>query len=111
MSEFEIFIRNEGSEYGDGFVLNKYGDRYSLIAAREGKGDGTLWKEWAFPQGKDKQPREKAIPLGVRLGNRVQAIAALRKAIAALEGAPAVGNADPAPKPKAGAKDDADLPF
>jgi hypothetical protein len=111
MSEFEIFFRLEGGEYGDGVVLNKYGDRYSLVAARESQKGGTVWKEWAFPQDKEKKPRAKAIPLGVRLGDRNQAIGILRAALAALDkehSIPSKPNPDPIPgKPD----DDPDIPF
>jgi hypothetical protein len=73
MAEFELFFDLQ-TDYGDGIVLNKYGDRFSLIAARKSsKAEGTIWKDWAFPQGKDKKPKEKAIPLGVRLGNMSEA--------------------------------------
>lgn len=99
MSEFELFLRIDGGEYGDGVLLNKYGDRYSLVAARESQNGGTVYKEWAFPQDKDKKPRAKAIPLGVRLGNRTQAIGILRAALAALE-KPASAHNDPVPAKK-----------
>lgn len=85
MSEFELWFPTEGSKYGDGVVLNKYGDRYSILAARESKEGGTIFKEWCFPQDKDKQPREKSIPLGVRLGNHSQTVLTLKKMLAALE--------------------------
>lgn len=84
MSEFEVFFRDNGSKYGEGFVLNKYGDRYSLVAARESK-DGVVYKEWCFPQDKDRKPKDKTIPMGVRLGNYAEAVAALKAVLAALE--------------------------
>ena len=84
MSEFELFLKIEGSQYGDGVLLDKYGDRYSLVSARESKNGGTVWKQWAFPQTKDKKPMDKAVPMGVRLGNREQAIQILKQALAAL---------------------------
>ena len=85
MSEFEMWIPNEGSKYGDGVVLNKYGDRYSIIAARESSKDGTIYKDWCFPQDKDKQPKDKSIPLGVRLGTHKETIRALKAMLSALE--------------------------
>lgn len=98
MSEFELFFELEGSEYGDGVLLDKYGDRYSLVAAQKSqKANGTIYKRWAFPQDKDKKPREKAVPMGVKLGNRTQAIVMLRAMLAALD------------KPAGPAKDD--IPF
>jgi hypothetical protein len=84
MSGFEVFIKNEGSDYGDGFVINKYGDKYKLVSAREGK-DGRVYMEWGFPQDKDKQPRPKAIPMGVPLGNYKEAINSLKRALQVLE--------------------------
>jgi hypothetical protein len=85
MSEFELFFRVEGGQFGEGVLLDKYGDRYSLVSAHESQNGGTVWKEWAFPQNKEKKPKDKAIPLGVRLGNRIQAIGILRAALAALD--------------------------
>lgn len=85
MSEFELFFRIEGGDYGDGAMLNKYGDNYSIIAAQESQTGGTVYKRWAFPQDKDKKPRPKAIPMGVKLGNRTQAIGILRAMLAALD--------------------------
>jgi hypothetical protein len=85
MSEFELFFRVEDSKYGDGVMLDKYGDRYSLVAAQESQNGGTIYKRWAFPQDKEKKPREKAVPMGVNLGNRIQAIGILRAALAALD--------------------------
>jgi hypothetical protein len=35
-------------------------------------------KRWAFPQTKDRQPGEKAIPMGVKLGNQRDAIEVLK---------------------------------
>ena len=108
MAEFEIFLRADGSEYGDGVILDKYGDRYSLIAAQESKSAvGTVYKRWAFPQGRDKKPLEKAVPMGVRLGNRTQAIQILKQALAALsDRSGEVPHNDPVPR----AKDDG-IPF
>ena len=108
MSEFELFFRNGSSDYGDGVVLNKHGDRYSLVAAHESQNGGTVYKEWAFPQDKEKKPRAKAIPLGVRLGNRTQAIGILRAALAALE-KPTSPHNDPVPAKKD--DNDGGIPF
>jgi hypothetical protein len=88
MSDFQATYEL-GGDYGDCLVLNKHGDKYSLVAARKSKSaEGTVWMEWAFPQDKDKQPRAKAIPLGVRIGDRMTAIGALRWALQQLEGKP-----------------------
>jgi hypothetical protein len=84
MSGFEVFIKNEGSDYGDGFVINKYGDKYKLVSAREGK-DGRVYMDWGFPQDKDRKPKDKAIPMGVPLGNYKDAIGCLKRALQVLE--------------------------
>ena len=85
MSEFEQFFENEESSYGEGVMLNKYGDRYSIISARKSnKTEGTIYLEWCFPQDKDRKPKEKSIPLGVRLGKRDHAIKVLHEMLAAL---------------------------
>lgn len=86
MSEFELFFELEGSDYGDGVLLDKYGDRYSLVAAQKSqKANGTIYKKWAFPQGKDRKPLEKARPVGVNLGNRTQLIGILRAILSAVD--------------------------
>jgi hypothetical protein len=87
MSEFEIFYEIEGSDYGDGLLLNKHGDRYSIIAARKSqKAEGTVWMDWAFPQDKDRKPKSKAIPLGVRLGDKTKAIKFAKWLLSNLQG-------------------------
>ena len=113
MSEFEVFIRNADSKYGDGIMVSKYGDNYSLIAARESKNGGTVYKDWAFPQDRDKQPKAKAIPMGVRLGNRNHAIDTLRRALQVLtETIPQNPAAGPVPRGPVGpVADESDLPF
>ena len=94
MSNFELFF-DMGTEYGDGITLNKYGDRYSLVRSRKSKkADGTIYMDWAFPQDRDKEPRKKAIPLGVNLGNKTEAVAFLRWALGQLE-----PNGKPVPQP------------
>ena len=86
MSEFEVFFRIEGGEYGDGVMLNKYGDSYSLVAAQESQKGGTVYKRWCKPIfGKDRTVGEKSVPMGVKIGNRNQAIGILRAALAALD--------------------------
>jgi hypothetical protein len=95
MSDYELFYEIEDSKYGDGVVLNKYGDRYSIVAARKGKDEGTVWKEWAFPQDRDKQPRAKAIPLGVRIGNFTETVKFAKWLLSNLQ--PAGGQDEPPP--------------
>ena len=111
MSEFELFIKVDGSQYGDGVLLDKYGDRYSLIAAQESKSAvGTVYKRWVFPQTKDKKPMDKAVPMGVRLGNREQAIQILKQALAALsDRSGQLPHNDPVPRNRD--DDDSSIPF
>ena len=82
----DITIKIKSSKWDDCLQLNEYGGKISLCAAREGK-DGTVWKDWAFPQDKDRKPRAKAIPVKVLLGNsKDEAIATLRALLAGLDG-------------------------
>lgn len=84
MSQFEVFIRFSDSAYNDGILLSKYGDNYSLVSARESK-NGNVYKDWAFPQDKDKKPKERSIPLGIKIGNYTETVRVLKAALAALE--------------------------
>lgn len=74
MSEFEATFKIESSKYDEIVIVQKYGDGYKILAGKaSNKADGTHWLRWVFPQGKDKQPMEKAIPLQINLGNIVEA--------------------------------------
>jgi hypothetical protein len=88
MSEFEVSIPIADSQYNERIIVNKYGDQYSLVLGREGKGNGTVYMQWGFPQGSDKQPRNKAIPWKIPLGNYVQAQAMLKALLAVFETPP-----------------------
>ena len=67
--------------------MEEYNDRISLVLAQKGQAEGTVWKKWVFPQGKDRQPNEKAIPHKIYLGhNRQSAIDMLRKIAVQLKG-------------------------
>lgn len=93
-----VSVRVPGDEYGGTVVLEEYKGEYILVAANEGK-DGKVWKKWAFPQTKDKKPRETALPVRVVLGKDVKtAVGVLKALLAALEGG-------------SGPADDSDLPF
>ncbi len=81
----EIWYKTESSEYREGFFLNEYhkgndNECFYLSSGREGN-EGTNYKEWAFPQDKDRKPREKAIPVSVKLGTRNEAIEVLKKVL------------------------------
>ena len=105
MSEFEIPFRLE-NDYGDMVLLEKYGDKYSVCSAQEGK-DGGVYKKWCYPQrrvdGKN-VPADKGIPMKVTLGSRAQAVSILHGMLAAL--ATPVDNPDPD-----GKQVDDDIPF
>ena len=78
MSEYEITVDIEGSQYNEVIIINKYHDTYSLALGGKSK-DGNVYFKWVFPQGKDRQPMEKAIPLKIPLGNRTDAVETIRK--------------------------------
>lgn len=101
MAEWEVFIRNSESEYKDGVMVNEYGNTVSLVAARESQ-NGNVYKDWCFPQDKDRKPKEKSVPFGVRLGTKRNAIEMLLQAAEALGWKR--GDASPTP-------DDDDIPF
>ena len=96
------------SKYGDCILLDEYNGQISIVSAREGK-DGKVHPQWAYPQDKDRKPREKAIPLKVTLGDRDTAIRHLRYMLDCLE---AGGGEDepPVSAPAPGPVDD-DIPF
>jgi hypothetical protein len=88
MSEFEIVFRLEGNEYGDCVILRKYGDNYQLVNGFISNRTDQVVMKWAFPQGKDKKPREKALPVQINLGNLTSARSILQQALEALPVAP-----------------------
>jgi len=87
-------------------LLDEYNEQISVVSAREGK-DGKTCPQWVFPQDKDRQPRDKAIPLKVTLGDRVTAARHLRFLADALEGKDKM----PHETPQQPEVDDEDLPF
>lgn len=105
MSEFEISIPIEGSQYGERIIVNKYGDQYSLVLGREGKANGTVYMQWCHPSDKDKKPREKAVPWKLPIGNYAQARKMLTQLLAVFA-TPEQPKAQPAPQPTGD-----DIPF
>ena len=76
---FEIFLEDEESDWNEGIMLQEYNGVFSMITAqRPRNSEGTVYKKWCFPVGKNKKPIEKMFPMGVRLGSRRQAVNALR---------------------------------
>jgi len=80
--------------YNEGFILNEYNGGYSLAFANMGK-DGRIYLKWHFPQRiGSREPIDKSLPWEVKLGDRYEAIEALRHVIKELQGdeqAPAGG--------------------
>ena len=66
-----------GSKYGEIIIINEYKGQYSLVLGRET--EEKTYMQWVFPQGKDRQPAEKAIPLKIPLGNRDDAVETVRQ--------------------------------
>jgi hypothetical protein len=104
-AEFEMSFVVESSKYGEMVVVQKYGDDYKLLAGKASKrADGTPWLKWVYPQGIDKKPIEKAIPLQINLGSINDARSILTRILNAL---PAGAQAAQT-KPKG---DDGSIPF
>ncbi len=78
MSEFEITIPIPDSKFSDTIIINKYGDQYSIVAGGISK-EGKNYMKWCFPQGPDREPREKAVPWKISLGNRDEAVEVVTK--------------------------------
>jgi hypothetical protein len=78
----DIMVLEVGS-HDERIMLNEYKGIISLIICREGA-DGKNYFRMAFPKTKS-GPSNTAIPLGVRLGARKQAIGIMKQFIKALE--------------------------
>jgi len=78
---FELFFKRESSEYNEGVIFQEFKDNFYLVAGGEGN---TVWKKFCFPQKKDGQPTDKAIPMSVNLGDRYEAVEMLKKFLKAL---------------------------
>jgi hypothetical protein len=100
-----------GNKYNDVIQLDEYNEQISIVAARESK-DGKVYPQWVFPQDKDRQPRDKAIPLKVTLGDRETAARRLRHLADVLDGGQAGSAPRPAaPQPQAVDDEDPSIPF
>ena len=83
-----IFKENEGSEYGEGIILDEYDGEWSLINANRGQNE-VVYKKWCFPQkrGKNAGAADKAIPWKITLGkDKAQAIETLTWFLNVLKG-------------------------
>ena len=74
----DTFYAAEGSQYGEGIMLNEYNGSFSLVSAR--KKEDKIYMEWVYPQKRDgsRQPMEKSLPWKITLGDKEAAIQALR---------------------------------
>ena len=74
----DTFYAAEGSQYGEGIMLNEYNGSFSLVSAR--KKEEKIYMEWCYPQKRDgsRQPMEKSLPWKITLGDKEAAIQALR---------------------------------
>ena len=51
-------------EYGDALDIQEYKGRWSIVKGRVGK-DDKFYPTWVFPQNKQREPMEKAIPFQI----------------------------------------------
>ena len=72
----EIFLEDPESKWGEGVMLEEYNGAFRLLSAQNK--EGTVYKKWCFPVGKDKKPISKMFPMGVRMGSKMQAVATLK---------------------------------
>ena len=70
-------------QYGEGFVINEYKGKISLIAARENEKSGKVYQKWGeIETGKDKTTR---LPVSVSLGSPDEAVKTLQATINAVQ--------------------------
>lgn len=82
---FEIFFKMKNSKFGEGVIFQEFRDKFYLIAG--GKGHA-VWRKYCFPRKKDKTPADTAIPMGVCLGDRYEAVEMLKRFLKALNETP-----------------------
>lgn len=68
MTDFEIIITDD--QYGRGITIDDY-NGISIVQVKQT--DKGTYKDWCFPQVKDRQPGAKAIPWKVNIGKDRQA--------------------------------------
>ena len=61
----DTFIQTN-DQYKTGVVLDEYNGDFSLVSAT--KGNDKIFARWAFPQNKEREAGEKALPVKVTLG-------------------------------------------
>ena len=69
--------------YHNGVCLDEYKGIISICNADKSD-EGEVYKSWCFPQ-RDRKPIEKAVPWGLRLGDKTSAISILKELLAGLE--------------------------
>ena len=79
------FFKIASSQYNEGVFFTEYNGKYQLLTGQTGKDDEN-YKKWVFPQGKDRLPGEKAIPMGVTIGGKDEAISILKAMLSELGG-------------------------
>jgi len=65
----DIIIEIPGSKYGEVIIIDEYGGVFGLALGRKGT-DGKIYRNWVFPQNKDRKPTDKAIPLKIPFGSK-----------------------------------------
>lgn len=109
----ETVIEIEGNKYGEVVIIEEYNGKYSLCSGRVGR-DGGVYKNWAFPQDKNKNPRETAVPIKINIGDEAAAremIFQIEYAFKALTEKPELRENNKADYGKAVKDDDKDIPF
>lgn len=107
MQEPIVFVEFPNNKWGEGVAVNEYNGNYSVVAAQRSKTNGKIYMRFAYPQNKDKQPLDTAVPMGPKIGDRKQSIAFFKQALAALSDRSGdVPHNDPVPR-----GEDLDLPF
>jgi len=71
-----MFIMTD-ERYNQGVLLDEYNGVYSLVSAKQG--DSKVFTQWCKPRVGEEKYAQTAIPMGVRLGDRAQAITVLEK--------------------------------
>ena len=81
MTRAESFIMVE-EEYKAGVCLDSYNGVISVCNARQGDVH-EVFMDWCYPQ-YDRKPKETAVPWGMRLGDKANAIKVLKKLVGLL---------------------------
>ena len=69
--------------YNQGVLLDEYNGVYSLVSAKQG--DSKVFTQWCKPRVGEEKYSEKAIPMGVRLGDKAQAVTVLQRFVQMLK--------------------------